>query len=135
MAYTIGKKLTDDGVWLVYSGAKLKIGRAGSTEWLKAQEDLERPFKKRIEKGTLSATIKRDINIRNVARTILLDWDGVQDEDGKKVAYTEEIGFTALQDDPDLLEFVLDSALDNDNFRVKENEKVAKKSQNLSSGK
>ena len=133
--YKLGKKLIDDGVWVSYSGVKLKIGRAGSTEWLKAQEDLERPFKKKIEKGTLSATVKRDLNVRNLARTILLDWDGVIDENDKPVAYNEEIGTQALLDDPDLLEFVMDTALDNDNFRTEQVDKTAKKSLASSTGK
>ena len=132
--YQIGKKLIDDGVWKNYSGASLKIGRAGSTEWLRAQEDLERPYKKKLEKGTLSVTIKRDLNLRALARAILLDWKGVVDMDGKAVAYTEDLGVQALKDDPELLEFVMDVALDNDNFRQEQEAKIAKKSAKLSSG-
>ena len=130
----LGQKLIDDGVWKTYSGARLKIGRAGSTEWLREQENLERPYKKKIEKGTLSAVVKRDLNIRNLARTILLDWDGVLGEDDKPVSYTEELGFQLLSENPELLEFVMDVALDNDNFKSEQENKIAKKSAKLSSG-
>ena len=130
----LGQKLIDDGVWKTYSGARLKIGRAGSTEWLREQENLERPYKKKIEKGTLSAVVKRDLNIRNLARTILLDWDGVLGEDDKPVSYTEELGFQLLSENPELLEFVMDVALDNDNFKHEQETKTAKKSLKQSSG-
>ena len=130
----LGQKLIDDGVWKTYSGARIKIGRAGSTEWLREQENLERPYKKKIEKGTLSAVVKRDLNVRNLARTILLDWDGVLGEDEKPVSYTEELGFQLLSENPEFLEFVMDVALDNDNFKSEQENKIAKKSAKLSSG-
>ena len=125
--YKIGKKLTDDGIWKDYCGAKLKIGRAGSTEFLKAQEAAERPYRKKIDKGTLSSTIKREINLKALAESILLDWKDVADEDGKAVKYTTELGFEALEADGELLEFVMDIALENDNFRNEQIEKDAKK--------
>ena len=130
----LGQKLIDDGVWKTYSGARIKIGRAGSTEWLREQENLERPYKKKIEKGTLSAVVKRDLNVRNLARTILLDWDGVLGEGEKPVSYTEELGFQLLSENPEFLEFVMDVALDNDNFKSEQENKIAKKSAKLSSG-
>ena len=126
--YTLGKKINDEGVWKDYSGARLKIGRAGSVEFLKAQEALERPYRKKIDRGTLSATVKRDINIRALARAILLDWDGVQDGEGNQVAYVEDIGVEALLNDPDLLEFVMDIAMDNANFAVEQEQAIVKKS-------
>ena len=126
--YTLGKKINDEGVWKDYSGARLKIGRAGSVEFLKAQEALERPYRKKIDRGTLSATVKRDINIRALARAILLDWDGVQDGEGNQVAYVEDIGVEALLNDPDLLEFIMDIAMDNANFAVEQEQSIVKKS-------
>jgi hypothetical protein len=56
-------------------------------------------------------------------------------EDGKKIAYNEEIGVQALLDDPDMLELVMDTALDNENFRTEQVEKTAKKSPVSSAGK
>lgn len=126
--YTLGKKVNDDGVWKDFSGARLLIGRAGNVDFLKAQDSFERPYKKKIDKGTLSIAIKRDINLKALARAILLDWEGVVGEDGKPVPYSEELGATALADDPDLLEFVTDVALDNENFAVETVESIAKKS-------
>jgi hypothetical protein len=69
-----------------------------------------------------------------LARTILLDWDGVLGEDDKPVAYTEELGFQLLSENPEFLEFVMDVALDNDNFKNEQEKKIAKKSAKLSSG-
>jgi hypothetical protein len=131
--YQIGKKIDDEGVWRSYQGARLLIGRAGSNDFLKAQETLERPHRKKLDKGTLSSTIKRDLNIRAIARAILLDWDGVGDGD-KLIAYTEELGYTQLGNDPDMLEFIIDISIDNANYEIKQVEKIAKKSSPQSSG-
>lgn len=133
MAYSKGKKLKDEGVWEEFGGARWLIGRAGSTEWLKAQEHFEKPFKKKIAKDTLSATAKRDINLKSLARSILLDWKDVE-EDGKAIPYSEEIAVEMLKDDPELLEFIMDVALDNDNFKAEQAEKIVKKSSKPSTG-
>jgi hypothetical protein len=130
----LGQKLIDDGVWRTYNGVRVKIGRAGTTEWLREQENLERPYRKKIEKGTLSAVIKRDLYMRNLARTILLDWDGVLGEDGKPVAYTEELAFQLLSEQPEFLDFVGEVALEIDNFKNEQEKKTVKKSAKLSSG-
>ena len=132
--YQIGKKLVDDGIWRDYSGAKLKIGRAGSVLFIKSQDKLERPYRKKIERGTLPSATKRDINITALSEAILLDWEGVADATGSEVAYTPELGKEALLNDPDLLEFVMDTALDNSNFAIEEEEAIAKKSQSSKAG-
>jgi len=132
--YQIGKKLVDDGIWREYSGARLKIGRAGSVLFIKAQDKLERPYRKKIERGTLPAATKRDINVTALSEAILLDWEGVADATGSEVDYTPELGKEALLNDPDLLEFVMDTALDNSNFAIEEENAIAKKSQSSKAG-
>ena len=128
MALEIGKKkFSDDGIWCDFGGSRLKIGRAGSVEFLKAQEALERPHRKKLDRGTLGAVKKRELNLRALARAILLDWDGVE-LDGAAVPYSEEMGVKLLGNDPDTLEFVMDTALDNDNFQTEREQKIAKKS-------
>ena len=128
MALDIGKKkYSDDSIWVEYEGVRLKIGRAQSTDFLSATESLERPHKRKIDKGTLSAKIRRDLNIRAIARAVLTDWDGVTD-DGVAVPYSEELGCKALSYDPDLLEFIIDTSIENSNFAVEVEEKIVKKS-------
>ena len=134
MGYQLGKKVTDEGVWKEYSGAELKIARAGSVEFMRAKEKLERPYRKKIEKGALSIDVSRELNLKALAQTILVDWKGVEDEDGKAVPYSEEIGIQAMSDDPDMLEFVMDVALDNENFSIAREKTLAKKSSKPSGG-
>lgn len=134
MAYTIGKKLRDDGIWRDFNGAQLLIGRAGSTDFLQCKDELERPYRKRIDRGTLSASKQRELNTKAIAKSILLDWKNVEDESGNAVPYDDDIGYTALSNDPDLLEFVIDVSVDNDNYALAQETKTAKKSQPPKSG-
>ena len=128
MTFDINKKqYSDDGIWVEYEGVRLKIGRAQSVEFLTATDNLERPHKRKIDKGTLSAKVKRDLNIRAIARAILMDWDGAV-ADGKPIAYSEEAGVTALKNMPDLLEFVIDTSIENSNFQNEVEENIVKKS-------
>lgn len=126
--YQIGKKFEDDGIWADYEGSSLKIGRAGSDAHLKAQEENETPYRKKIDRGTLKASVRRKLNLMTLSQSILQDWKGVAGEDGKEVAYTPELGFEALSNDPDLLEFVVDTATENENYAVERVAKIAKKS-------
>lgn len=134
MGYQLGKKVTDEGIWKEFDGAKFKIARAGSVEYMRAKEKLERPYRKKIEKGTLSVDVSRDINLKALAQTILIGWDGVNDEAGEAIPYDEELGVQALTDDPDLLEFVMDVSLDNENFAIERKKAIAKKSSKPSAG-
>ena len=109
------KKYSDDGVWKEYEGARLKIGRTASSDYMSATEALDRPYKRQIDKGTLSAKKRRDLNIRAIARAVLVDWDGVG-EAGEALPYSEELGVKALSNDPDLLEFVIDISIENSNY-------------------
>jgi len=134
MTYQLGQKVSDEGIWKDFSGARLKIGRAGSVEFLRAVESLEKPYRKKIARDSLSVTVKRDLNLRALARAVLLDWDGVLDSEGKTIAYTEDLGTSALGNDPDLLEFVMDISLDNENFAIERVTDIAKKSSKRSTG-
>ena len=132
--YIIGKKLTDEGKWFEYKGAKLLIGRAGSNEFLQALEHFEKPFKKKIARDALGKLKSREINVRALARAVLLGWENVADQEGNEVPYSEDLGYEALRADPDMLEFVMDMALDNENFAAAEEAEVAKKSSKAKSG-
>lgn len=136
MAYTVGpKKVNDDFTKSTYTSngeeMVLHIRRSGSPDWLKAQEKLERPHRKAINRDKLPTKTRREINLRALAQTVLVGWEGVVDEDGNDVKYGEEIGFLALKNDPELLEHVIDFSGDIDNFRTEAVKREAKKSLKL----
>ena len=135
----IGKKYRDDGVWVTYTtddgSAELLIARAGNDDFLRAQEQLERPYRKKIARDALSAVTRREISIRAVAEAILLDWRGIAYGDDNEQPYSPEIGYSALLDDPDMLEFVIETSINNDNYLLQREDAISKKSTKPSNGK
>jgi len=125
--YELGKKVTDEGVWRTYNGgAQFKIGRAGTAEWANVVNRLERPYQRKIKRGTMDARDTQRINYEAISRVLLLDWKGVG-KDGVAVEYTPTEGFDQLINDPELAEFILNEALDIDSFAVKNEDNIAKK--------
>lgn len=132
MAMQLGKKILDDAQETKYTNAlnetcTLFIARAGSTEYLKVAQKVERPFKKLIEKDRISIEKRRELNIRILAESILKGWKDVVDSEGNEIEYTVDLGIDALNNDSDMMEFIMDYAIDSNNF-INQEVEIAKKS-------
>lgn len=139
MAIKLNKKTLNDSNWTVYTNSyneacELLIGRAGTVAFLKATEEVERPYKKLIAKDRLNSEKRRELNIMIIANSILNDWKGICDDEGNELSYSPELGVQLMNNDPELMEFVMDYALDSANFNVTE-EAIVKKSTRPSNGK
>jgi hypothetical protein len=127
--YVIGKKFSEEGVWKEYNGMKLFIAQSGNRQFRATLERLRRPYRRKIERGTLNQDVSDKLVLQAIAEGIILDWKGVVDVDGKDVSYDSEIVAKQLEDDPELLEFVMEVAADNDQYRLEEKEIVVGESE------
>lgn len=127
MSLVIGHKIKDDGVWKKFGDAEIKIARAGSNEHLRISEDIHKPYKKQIDRGTLPRVTQRALLLETVARALILDWKNVADPEGNEVPYSVEAAMQALEFVPDLADFVVDTASDVATFYDDEVKKTAKK--------
>lgn len=70
-------------------GAEFLIAPAGNDAFRKKLEQLERPYKKRILRGTLDQEKRDEIFLTAFAGTVLLDWRGLTDN-GQPYPFSEK---------------------------------------------
>ena len=75
----------------------------------------------------MTADDRIEVLAKCLADSILLDWKGITDMEGKNLKYTTEMAYKALKFDLDLREFVADQADISENFRADEVEEAAGK--------
>ena len=106
-AFGTSKAKEEQGVW--FSGPKGQrylIARQGNDAFTKLAGILTKPHRRLIEKGLADPELLRDITAEVTAKTLLLDWDGVKDDDGRALPYTWQIGKAYLLKYKDFADFV-----------------------------
>ena len=117
-----------DGVWVDYmTDAELLIARMGNPANRKAYERAQAKFRNKIKRDRMTADDRIEVLAKCLADSILLDWKGITDMEGKNLKYTTEMAYKALKFDLDLREFVADQADISENFRADEVEEAAGK--------
>tara|TARA_B100000700_G_scaffold189815_1_gene209173 strand:- start:41464 stop:41859 length:396 start_codon:yes stop_codon:yes gene_type:complete len=114
------------GAWRDIMGGRFLIARAGNENFLTAQE--------RNGKRTATTAAERQQALyRSIAEGILLDWQEVEDAEGKAIPYSVDAAVQVLNDNPDLVTAVLSEANDMENFRREDVDQQIKKPQKRSS--
>ncbi len=123
--YETDPDMETGGVILNYGdGIRIKIARAGGANaaFTKAFERYTRPYRKRMESGTLAEDVANELLVQVFAETVVLDWEGVTDRKGDLLAYSVENCVKLFNDLPDLFADVKESAMTVSTFRQEEME-------------
>jgi len=123
------KKERDQGVEVEFPGdAKVWLRRAGgqNTDYEKALEKVMKPYRRQIQQGMLDEDKSRELEARVYARGVIIDWDGVTDEQGNELDCTEENIVKLFTDLPDLFVELKQQATDLSNFRREQTGEDAK---------
>lgn len=118
------EKETGEGITLNYGEAKITIHRAGGSnaKYRKQNNANLRKFGRDIELGTLDPETDNRIMAELYADTIIIGWEGVNDESGKPLPFTRESVVKLLTDLPELFVDIRKAALDVALFKQKEME-------------
>lgn len=119
LAVDTGK--SEDGVWFEYphfEGVSFLIARMGNSsfsDYLQKHRKLSRTLRSDSE---MMDTLTK----KAVAETVLLNWRGIEDDNGEPLQYTPEIGFETFQNESmqPVYSFILQSASDMEAFQVEE---------------
>lgn len=129
--FATDERLEEDGAWVDINelyGLKIKIRRLRSDASLKAYERIVRQTfgeGKLRKPEDLTAKQSEEILIEQMADAILIDWQGLYDNDGNDIPYSKEAALTFLQM-KDFREFVYQAANERDTFREKADEDAEK---------
>ena len=123
-----------EGVWVKYQEGELKIARMGNPLNKRVFNRLRAPYKRAIERGTLSDEQQAQILARTYAESLLLDWRNMTDAAGSEVPYSVDLATDVLMVDMDLREFVTQVAQEAALFRQEEIKERGKGSPKKSDG-
>jgi len=110
-------KKEQDGVWYdIAEGLRMRIARIGNPNYQKRFQALSKPYRRAIRRGTLSDEIAEKLLIQCMSETIVLDWEGLEDE-GKLVPYSKDAVVAILTKYPELRGYINDIANELEGFQ------------------
>jgi hypothetical protein len=127
------KELEKNGVWMdVDENTRFLIARIGTVgcAYDKLLKAATKPYRRAIENETIAPELVRKIITETFAKTALMDWRNVKDEEGNDIPFSKENAAKLLADLPDLANDLLEFARDYQNYRKAQLEEDAKNSAN-----
>ena len=105
--FATNKEKEEKGVWVKGpEGAEFLVARAGNASFAKLAGDLMKPHRKLLQMGKADDKLITEIAAEITSRTILLDWKGVKDDEGKDVPYTQATAKQYLLDYSDFADLI-----------------------------
>lgn len=98
------------GIWIGdipdMGDLRLKVRPTGNPDYRRVYAKLVETTPRHAKRGgvIVDHKIKADLSARTLADTVLLDWEGLEDDDGKPLPYSPELAKTLLLD-PEMTAF------------------------------
>lgn len=127
----------DKGVWIDFElGIRLKIARARNSAYREVMRELTEPHLKDIREGEMPLDKLEDLLKQVRAKTILLDWENIEDKDGDSIPYSPEQALVFFNDPElrDFYTFVVLASENMENFKKKLIKDAEKNLQGSSNG-
>lgn len=100
--YQTDPKLEMEGVWHdLEDGGRIKVARLGNPRYQEAYEKIPVAIRNAAQANRLKGALQKQFDehlSRVMAKTILVDWEGIEDEAGKPLAYSAEDAEKILAD-------------------------------------
>jgi len=125
----------NEGAWADFKGSRFLIASSGSTKFQKMWSRLQRPHHRDIEKRRLDPEIQLDIMAKSMAKTVLLDWADVVDNNGSNIKFSNDMAYKALMANSEFRDFVTDFASDLQNYIEDARVELGKSVEKSSNGK
>lgn len=118
------KTKEQEGVWHdLGDDLRMKIARIGNPNYQKRFQALSKPHRRAIRRGTLSDDVAEKLMIQCLAETIVLDWEGLE-ENGEPVPYSMDEAIRILTDYPELRNYINDIANELEGYQEEENKEA-----------
>jgi hypothetical protein len=128
--YNTDKNLEEEGVWVDYGdGLKVKVRRLSSKTSRDVRRKLEKPYSAQFRNREMPDALQEELLNKQVAQAIVLDWEGVEDPDGKDGAmlpYSQDNVLRMVKEFPDFRDDILTAAMERSTFEKEQREKGAK---------
>jgi hypothetical protein len=121
--YRTDPELESTGVWVeLGEGGSIKVARMNNDKYRAMMRQVSKPYRRQLQLGVLDEEVARDLVNKCMAACVLLDWEGIEDDEGKAIKHSEEKALELLRDVPDFRAVVLEVASEMETFRAVEQE-------------
>ena len=122
------QNLATQGIWLDYGGFKILVAYAGetNTNYRRVLASKMRPYLRQLKMGTLSDEKAHALYTEVYAESVILGWEGMEDEEGKKLPFTKENVIKVMNDLPALFRDIEAQAQELSLFRAGEKAEIEK---------
>lgn len=112
----------EKGVWVEIGadGFSVLIAALGNTEGKKMTARLMKPHRKAAKRDLVPVEIQQEITRKVIAKHTILDWKGLEDDNGKKIKYTYEKALEIISN-PEfeiIYDRIVEVAMDQSTFMV-----------------
>lgn len=114
------------GVWFTITPSepdekplKLRIARITSPAYENALQKLSQPYAVSSSKGKLPINVMNELVCQAASHHILIDWDGLEDEQGAPIPYSQPKAYELLTASTDFMRMVIEFAANVENYRRK----------------
>ena len=116
-------KLAIEGIWEdIGEGLRVRVARMNNPKYREYMRKMARNQARTFRRVGGGIDDIFDIQQRAVARFVLLEWDGLEDDDGNVIAYSEEEALKIFKRCPDFYDMIIEIGSDADLFRRHEQE-------------
>lgn len=137
-SFATDEDLSVNGQWFEYAdGVEFKIAKWNNPKFRDYLEDLARPHARKLRKSGRVGRFWNDLVNKAAARCVLLDWKGVDGDDGEPLTYSQEEGEKVLNNTcySSIHDFIVEIAMEDANYFTEETEAAGKNSSERSAGK
>ncbi len=126
-AFATDRQAEQDGVWVALGeGARVKVARFNNPRHRAVLDRLRRPYRSLLMAGRdLPDDVAESMTIEATAETLLLDWDGIEDN-GTPLPFSKDNARRLLADLPDFRDAVAFLSMQAETFRREALETAAK---------
>lgn len=87
-----------EGVWVPWEGARFKIARNNNPRYLRIVAQLREEKRATLRGGGLTEEETVEIWRRAAAETLLVGWDGIENDDGTPKVWSKEAAYALLSE-------------------------------------
>ena len=119
----------EQGVWIDFGeGIRVRVRRIRSRFSQAVRLELEKPHSESIRRGPLPNDVAEDLMMKQIAKALISEWEGVTDEDGNVLECTYENKLAIIKELPELRDEILQVSMDRDSYKAAKNEESLKNS-------
>jgi len=90
-AFITDQRKENEGVWVpLGAGAQVLVARVGNEKYKQSFLRHSKPHRTQLRTGNLEEDAAQKLLNKVMAETVLLDWKGLEDDDGNDILYSTE---------------------------------------------